>query len=115
MMDQNEIIDLAKLNEAFMGDADIIKQILSAFQDTVANFENDFKALDSANDNEQLSRLVHGLKGSAANIRAERVAKQAAYMQQLIDQKKNYAAHVDELLVSLSQLQNQINAIKATS
>ena len=85
MMDQDNIIDIAKLNDAFMGDLSIIKQILSAFQQTFANFEKDFKQLESARDKESLSRLVHSLKGSAANIRAEKVSKQAAHVQVLIE------------------------------
>ena len=116
MMDQSsvqdKVLDIAKLHETFMNDA-VIKQILSAFQETVASFEEDFKALEKAGDSEQLSRLVHGLKGSAANIRAEKVAKQAAHVQHLIDQGQSFSVAIDELLGSLSQLGNQINLIKA--
>ena len=115
MMDQtpcqDNAIDIIKLNEAFMGDLSIIRQILSAFQETVANFQQDFKNLVEADDAEQLSRLAHGLKGSAANIRAEKVARQAAHVQMLIDQDQNYSTEAQELFVLLSQLNDKINSI----
>ena len=85
--DPKNVIDIVKLKETFMDDLNIIKQILSAFQDTIQDFEEKFKSLESTGDQEQLSRLVHGLKGSSANIRAENVASQAANLQKLIDQK----------------------------
>lgn len=112
---QTQNINIEKLNETFMNDSGIIKQILSAFQETVANFESDFNALHQAKNHEQLSRLVHGLKGSAANIRAETVAKQAAHVQQLIDQKKDYADESVALLSSLTALQLQIDQIQANA
>tara|TARA_R110001592_G_scaffold361515_1_gene672352 strand:+ start:2590 stop:2946 length:357 start_codon:yes stop_codon:yes gene_type:complete len=107
------IIDIAKLKETFMGDSNIIKQILSAFQDTVQSFEEEFKTLESECDQEQLSRLVHGLKGSSANIRADSVASQAARLQQLIDQQEEYSEALNLLLASMSLLEQEINKIKA--
>ena len=113
MNEQKQVIDLAKLQETFMDDLNIIKQILSAFQDTIQNFEADFKSLESDGDQEQLSRLVHGLKGSSANIRAESVSSQAAHLQKLIDQNEDYSKEVHPLLESISLLEKEINKIKS--
>lgn len=111
--DQKEILDIAKLKDAFMDDLAIIKQILGAYQETVQNFEEDFKTLERAGDYEELSRLVHGLKGSSANIRASDVTNMAANLQGLIDQKKNYSDELNPLLKSIAELEKEINKIKA--
>lgn len=111
--DQKDILDITKLKGAFMNDLDIIKQILSVFQDTVKNFEEDFKSLESAGNYEELSRLVHGLKGSSANIRASDVTNMAANLQGLIDQKKDYSDELNPLLDSIAELEKEINKIKA--
>mgnify|MGYP000436034007 CR=1 FL=1 len=95
-----------------LGDLNIIKQILNAFQETVQHFEEDFKALESQGDQEQLSRLVHGLKGSSANIRADSVSSQAAKLQKLIDQDEDYTEELNPLLESISLLEQEINKIK---
>ncbi len=112
-MSQENVLDIEKLKDSFMGDLTIIKEILSAFQETVEHFEEEFKTLESAGNREQLSRLVHGLKGSSANIRAESVSSQAANLQKLIDQNKDYSDKVDPLLRSIALLEQAITNIKA--
>ena len=111
--DQKDVIDFAMLKDTFMGDLNIIKQILSAFQDTLKDFEEEFKALESTGDQNQLSRLVHGLKGSSANIRADNVASQAANLQKLIDQNEDYSNEMGLLLSSISLLDEEINKIRS--
>tara|TARA_R110002167_G_scaffold13667_5_gene56416 strand:- start:124 stop:480 length:357 start_codon:yes stop_codon:yes gene_type:complete len=111
--DQKDILDIAMLKDAFMNDLDIIKQILSVFQDSIQNFEEDFKSLDNAGDHEELSRLVHTLKGSSANIRASDLTNMAANLQGLIDQKKDYSDELNPLLESIAELEKEINKIKA--
>lgn len=110
---QQTLLNLDMLNAAFMNDLDIIKQILGAYQETITDFEERFKQLENAGDLENLSRLVHGLKGSSANIRAELVASKAARLQQLIDQKADYSEALDPLLSSLNLLEQEIEKIKA--
>ncbi|MFV1872552.1 MAG: Hpt domain-containing protein [Oleiphilus sp.] len=107
------VLNLAKLNEAFMNDLSIIKQILTAYQETVIDFEQRFKTLEREGNKENLSRLVHGLKGSSANIRAEQVATQAAKLQLMIDQGENYSNEVDPLMMSLNTLEQEINKLKS--
>lgn len=107
------VLDLAKLKDAFMNDLGIIKQILIAYQETILDFDQRFKQIENEGDQERLSQLVHGLKGSSANIRAEKVASQAAKLQKLIDQGLDYSQEVDPLLASLNTLEEEINRIKA--
>tara|TARA_R110001599_G_C12026621_1_gene639582 strand:+ start:132 stop:488 length:357 start_codon:yes stop_codon:yes gene_type:complete len=111
--DQKDILDIAKLKDAFMDDLDITKQILGVFQDSVQNFEKDFKSLENAGNHEELSRLVHNLKGSSANIRASDVANMAENLQGLIDQKKDYSDELNPLLESIAELEKEITKIKA--
>ena len=113
MMNQKDVLDIDKLKDSFMGDLNIIKQILSAFQDTIQNFEKDFKTLENSGDQNELSRLVHGLKGSSANIRAESVSSQAAQLQKRIDQNEDYTDDVHPLMESIALLEEEINKIKA--
>lgn len=107
------VLDLEKLKQTFMGDLDIIKQILGAFQVTIKDFEEDFKRLETEGDQEQLSRLVHGLKGSSANIRAESVASQAAALQKKVDQQEDYSDDLNPLLDSIARLDDEISKIQA--
>jgi HPt (histidine-containing phosphotransfer) domain-containing protein len=113
LSDQKNTLDIVKLKAAFMDDLTIIKQVLGAFQDTVQNFEEDFKSLESIGNREELSKLVHNLKGSSANIRAVSVSSQAANLQNLIDQNKDYSDELNPLLESISVLEKEINKIKA--
>lgn len=110
---QTTILDMVKLKAAFMNDLSIIKEILSAFQETVQCFEEDFKSLERAGNQEQLSSLVHTLKGSSANIRADLVSSNAANLQILIDQKRAYSESFYSLLASISDLEKEIIKIKA--
>lgn len=113
MINQLKTLDVDKLKDTFMGDLNIIKQILNAFQGTLQDFEQEFKTLESSGDREKLSRLVHGLKGSSANIRADKVASQAANLQKIIDQNEDYSKEINPLLESISLLEKEINKIIA--
>lgn len=108
------ILDMDALKVAFMDDISIIKQILQAFQDTFKHFQTEFDALHQAGMMQELSRLVHGLKGSSANIRANVLASQAAVLQQQIDQKQDYQEIYRALLMTLSRLDQEIESLKAT-
>lgn len=113
MKNHKDVLDMDKLKDSFMGDLNIIKQILSAFQDTIQDFEKEFKSLEDSGNQTELSRLVHGLKGSSANIRAENVSIQAANLQQRIEQNEDYTDDVNPLLESIALLEQEINKIKA--
>lgn len=111
--EQNVLLDMDALKSAFMGDDFIIKQILQAFQDTFKDFQNEFDRLHMDVKSDELSRLVHGLKGSSANIRANLLSAQAASLQQQIDQNQDYTAAYQHLISTLSRLNREINAFIA--
>lgn len=108
------VLDLDALKAAFMGDDVIIKQILQAFQDTFRNFQSEFDRLHKDAKWQELSRLVHGLKGSSANIRAAELSHQAASLQQQIDQKQDYTEAYHHVLSSLSHIYREIDAFIAS-
>jgi len=111
--DQKLVLDMDALKAAFMGDTAIVKQILFAFQDTFRDFQKEFETLHSDAKIIELSRLVHGLKGSSANIRANTLATQAAELQQQIDQEQDYTQTYRHLLVTLSRINQEIDAVIA--
>lgn len=113
-LQEEQLLDVEVLKVAFMGDVGIIKQILQAFQESFVNFQAEFDALHQAGKLLELSRLVHGLKGSSANIRAQALATQSASLQHKIDQKQDYAEAYRMLLIMLSLLDQEIeNILKA--
>lgn len=111
--DQNVLLDMEALKSAFMGDNFIIKQILQAFQDTFKDFQKEFDRLHMDVKSEELSRLVHGLKGSSANIRANLLSEQAASLQQQIDQNQDYTETYQHLKSTLSRINREIDAFIA--
>lgn len=112
-LQDKQLLDVEALKAAFMGDMAIIKQILQAFQETFHAFQAEFDALHQAGKQLELSRLVHGLKGSSANIRAQFLANQAASLQHKIEQKQDYADAYRILLITLSRLDQEIESLKA--
>jgi HPt (histidine-containing phosphotransfer) domain-containing protein len=111
--DQNVILNMDELGAAFMGDMAIIKQILQAFQETFEHFQRDFECLEQQGKRQEMARLVHGLKGSSANIRAQDVSQQSAKVQERLDQLQDYTESYRTLLDSLSDLNRQITNILA--
>ena len=110
-LQDKQLLDVEALKAAFMSDMAIIKQILQAFQETFNSFQTEFDTLHQAGKPLELSRLVHGLKGSSANIRVDSLASQAASLQQLIDQKQDYVEAYRILLMTLSRLDQEIETI----
>ena len=114
MSDANGPLDVAKLNEAFMNNQDIIKQILSSFKESFVNFEEEFVEAQYNEDVELMSRLAHGLKGSSGNIRAESLSAQAADLQHKIDNGEKVGVLADEVIAGLKSLISQIDDIVAS-
>jgi len=106
-------LSMDKLSEAFMNDMDIIKEILSSFKEGFENFESEFDQAEQEGDAETMSRLAHGLKGSAGNIRAETLSTNAATLQHKIDDGKEFKIARADVLSSLDALNQQIDALVA--
>ncbi len=107
----NSSLALDQLNEAFMNNMDIIKQILGAFKESFQSFEKEFNEIKSSGDLDALSRLAHGLKGSAANIRAEHVSQKAAALQYCFDEGRMDETLAQDTIQALDELLLQIEGI----
>lgn len=111
MSDSNSPLNMDKLNDAFMNNMDIIKQILGSFKESFSGFEEEFVEAQYEGNNELMSRLAHGLKGSAGNIRAEGVSSLAAELQNKIDSGEKVGVLADSVISSLKELLDQIDQI----
>ena len=109
--EQKSVLNLSLLTETFMNNMDIVKQILLSFKDSFNSFEEEFLVAQKRGDTEAMSRLAHGLKGGAGNIRAEILSSQAANLQSKIDQALGDL--VCELIHGLALLNKEIDSIVA--
>ena len=73
LVDSEAVISMAHLEERFKAHPTIIPRIFKSFKDSFINFESQFIEASNAADEETMYRLAHSLKGSAANISAERL------------------------------------------
>jgi CheY-like chemotaxis protein/HPt (histidine-containing phosphotransfer) domain-containing protein len=79
---KKSIFDQAELLERMMGDSDMAQQILEVFlEDIPKQLESLKQALDAC-DVENFQRIVHGIKGAAANVSGESLRQLAADIEQ---------------------------------
>ncbi|CAN8141653.1 two-component system, sensor histidine kinase and response regulator [uncultured Thiomicrorhabdus sp.] len=79
----------------------VLQQFISRYE----NFVSDFQNLITANEYEELLRLVHSLKGVSSTIGANVLSKQASKTEQLLkDQSENWLEHLDTLQQQLIEL-----------
>ncbi len=76
-------IDIASLQERCLGDAEFASQMLSLFLEQAPRQIADLGASVIAADPARVSRLAHGLKGSSANLSAQRMSAYAAKLEEL--------------------------------
>ena len=108
---QGQHLDMDVLNETFMNNLDIIKQVLSSFKGSFESFEEEFLDAQQSADTELMSRLAHGLKGSAGNIRAKALSAKAADLQYKIEAGNSPGALADEVIGELAGLLREIDTI----
>jgi HPt (histidine-containing phosphotransfer) domain-containing protein len=107
----SQYLNMAKLTETFMDNMDIIKQVLSSFKGSFENFEQEFIEAQQSIDNEQMTRLAHGLKGSAGNIRAEGLSQKASELQRKLEGGESPGILAEEVIVDLAGLLREIDSI----
>ncbi len=105
-------IDLAQGFALFSGRIDAYKRTLIMFREQYRDIETDFENLKPAEDNTELQRLAHSIKGSAANLGLTSVAHAAGKLE--LDCKES-AARIDlamqELVDDLKTVIKALNAI----
>lgn len=104
-------LDMPKLSETFMNNMDIIKQVLSSFKGSFEAFEAEYLSATKAGDTEQMSRLAHGLKGSAGNIRSEVLSLKAAELQKKIESGDEVGVLAGEVISDLTALLKEIELV----
>jgi HPt (histidine-containing phosphotransfer) domain-containing protein len=110
----NSPLNLQVLKETFMNDMNIINTLLVSFQSGFESFEADFQSAQTLNDAALMSRLAHGLKGSAGNIRAELLSAKAAQLQTKIDQGLVFDVDLQDVFTHLAALNRQIDELSAS-
>ncbi|KZY33663.1 MULTISPECIES: Hpt domain-containing protein [unclassified Oleiphilus] len=108
---ESQCIDMDKLTETFMNNMDIVKQVLSSFKGSFVTFEEEFLNAQQQGDTELMSRLAHGLKGSAGNIRASSLSAKAADLQHKIDLGEAPGLLAEEVISGLAALICEIDAV----
>jgi CheY-like chemotaxis protein/HPt (histidine-containing phosphotransfer) domain-containing protein len=76
-------IDLAKALERVFGDREILERILEQFTTTMPSCLEALTAALEQGDGQALEREAHRLKGSAANLSADRIAADALRLEQM--------------------------------
>ncbi|MDY6989646.1 MAG: response regulator [Thermodesulfobacteriota bacterium] len=85
-MDKNQggpPIDLPKALERVLGDREFLERILEQFTTTIPSRLEALAAAMEQRDGQALEREAHRLKGSAANLSADRIAADALHLEQM--------------------------------
>ncbi len=111
--EENPPVDLNKALERAMGDSAFLETILQQFATTVPSQVEALVAALEQGDTESLRQEAHRLKGSAANLSAERIASTALKLEEM-GRDGNLAAGkeaLDELNYNVAQFQTYLNEI----
>jgi HPt (histidine-containing phosphotransfer) domain-containing protein len=82
VLPDNEVLDLARLEEAFEDDTGGIAELLEMALETGAKHRRTLADALAAGDAQLVARAAHSIKGSAGNIGASRVAELAAELEE---------------------------------
>jgi HPt (histidine-containing phosphotransfer) domain-containing protein len=110
------VLNLPELRCRLENDEEFIRELLQILLDALPRMAGDIRAAVAAANAEGLTMAAHALKGSAANLAAERVGKIAARLE-LMGRKQDLTGlrgvHA-ELEVELGRLVEQLKDILAT-
>lgn len=110
-VDQLVGIDIARALESTMGETAFLARVLQIFVDTQSDFEARFLAAQANNDSEAAGRIVHTLKGAAANIGAESLRGAARALEQACKQGAEEPVIQDALAIVVSELESVLAGI----
>lgn len=103
-VDQLVGIDLDKALKSTMGDQVFLARVLQIFIDSQGDFESRFLAAQAGLDREASCRIVHTLKGAAANIGAESLHDAAKALEQTCKQGAEEAVVQAALALVVAEL-----------
>jgi CheY-like chemotaxis protein/HPt (histidine-containing phosphotransfer) domain-containing protein len=104
---QTPVFDRAGFLERVMGDEEIAEQIVEVFLDDIPKQIESLKQALEAFDSETFHRVVHGIKGAAANVGGEALRELAAQVEKACKE-----GHFELLADSCPKLEQQFNRLK---
>ncbi len=104
---QTPVFDRAGFLERVMGDEDIAEQIVEVFLDDIPKQIESLKQALEASDSETFHRVVHGIKGAAANVGGEALRELAAQVEKACKE-----GHFELVADSCPKLEQQFNRLK---
>jgi len=117
-VESNEtLVSMTDLKHRFKAIPTVIPRIFKSFEESFRDFENQFMDALGASDEEAMYRLAHSLKGSAANISAEKLRLLAGDLEEKLKEKQQIEAmewfpwvvdHLSKVLVFINEyLENE--------
>ena len=86
------LVSMSDLENRFKAIPAVIPRIFKSFEEGFRDFENQFMDAREASDEETMYRLAHSLKGSAANISAEKLRSLASALEEKLEAKQQIEA-----------------------
>jgi PAS domain S-box-containing protein len=106
--DHSAIFNISKLRAIAENDVAFMRELAQAYLDSSRDSLREMQAAITADDRLALSRAAHKLKGASANIYAERIRDQSAYLE------KNAAIlSIEVLSIHITGLQQALNDVSA--
>jgi len=107
-MFQTPVFDRAGFLERVMGDEEIAEQIVEVFLDDIPKQIESLKQALEASDPETFHRVVHGIKGAAANVGGEALCELAAQVEKACKEGR-----FDSVADSCHQFECQFDRLKS--
>lgn len=93
------VLDVDRLRNRCMGNMDLVQRVLNQFQKKIPEELAELERAISSRDTEQIARVAHRIKGTSANMSAERLQRAATEIETL--GRLGQASDVPPLLAAL--------------
>ncbi|NLF08409.1 MAG: Hpt domain-containing protein [Pirellulaceae bacterium] len=108
-----DVLNLDELQNRCMGNFDLVRRILSKFQ---TRFPEDMAEMQAAlgdGNTDQLARIAHRLKGTAASVSAKGLARAAAGLEDYTRSKSgsNFTLFLDRLASEWAKFQSEADRV----
>lgn len=97
------IFDLNEFSERTMGDKELGKQVLDMFLENSEKLISGLQVAISESNKEEIMRMSHSLKGSAANVCAKRIVELAYKLEKIAKENNIKKEKIDKKLIRLKE------------
>ena len=97
------VFDLIEFSERTMGDKELGKQVLDMFLENSEKLISKLQVAVSESDKEEIMRISHSLKGSAANIGAKRIVELAYKLEKIAKENNIKKEKIEKKLIKLKE------------